>query len=440
VSSHDAAHPDPLERRHVNAARPAIVALTLGVAVLVVCYLLGRSSQDGLRRFWLAYIHNYAYFLTLSLGALFFVMLQHLTRSGWSVVVRRPAEIMAANLVVLAILFVPIAINVAGGSGTAYPWAQPPSAFSHGAPADAAQAVEHNPAADHGQSAGYNEHADSIAGKRPFLNASFFIVRWIVYFAIWAGLARWFLTRSLRQDQSGDATLTLSMQRCSAPAMVAFALTVTLASFDLLMSLDPAWFSTIFGVYFFAGSVVGFLAALIVIVAGLQKRGVLAHSINAEHYHDMGKLLFAFVFFWGYIAFSQYMLMWYGNLPEETGWYFRRGCATQAPNVWSWVIVLILLGHFVVPFVFLLSRSVKRHRRRLVFWAVWMLVLHWIDLYWLVMPELTTTHLPLGPIEIGCLLGTGSVFVAGLAWTASRMSLLPVGDPRLPESLAFRNL
>ena len=458
----------------MTAAGVAGKALIAGVVVLAASYLLSRFTQDGSRRFWLSYVHNFAFFLSLSLGALFFVVLQHLTRSGWSVVVRRPAEIVAANLLVLAAMFVPIAFIVAGGSGTVYPWAKPASAFAHlntdqdhattahasaGAGVEARLAAydERNVTSGHAGAAQAEDHARAhepsaadhddhaahdalIAKKRAYLNAPFFILRWIAYFAVWAGLGWWFWTRSMHQDASGDVALTHAMQRRSAPAMLLFALTVTLASFDLLMSLDPVWFSTIFGVYFFSGCAVGFFALLIVTLAGLQKGGVLTRSVTPEHYHDLGKLLFAFVFFWGYIAFSQYMLIWYGNIPEETGWFFRRGCATQAPNVWSYVIVLILLGHFLLPFVALLSRNVKRHRRLLVFWAVWMLVLHWVDLYWLVMPQLTTQYLPLGVVEIGCLAGLGAVFFAGLARLGAGRSLLAVGDPRLNESLAFENM
>jgi hypothetical protein len=480
VSAHGQAHLDPDEQRHINVSRAGVGLLVAGLVVLAAVYLLARGSEGGPRRFWLAYVHNYAFFLSLSLGALFFVLLQHVTRSGWSVVIRRTAEVIAANLLVLAGLFVPIAAVVMGGSGILYPWARPLSALQQDHATHAARPM-HEPgarpehagvdfrlAADQGVNQGKIDargtdeettavdvdspaeaHAGDRAGghevslileKRAYLNSPAFVARWVVYFAIWAGAAYWFWRRSVRQDASGEVGLTLSMQTMSAPALLAFALTVTLASFDLLMSLDPIWFSTIFGVYFFSGCVVGFFALMIATLASLQRRGLLAASVNIEHYHDLGKLLFGFVFFWGYIAFSQYMLIWYGNIPEETGWFFRRGAATQAPNVWSYVILLILLGHFVVPFVVLLSRDVKRRIGLLTFWAVWMLVLHWIDLYWLVMPEFTTAYLPIGVPEIGCLLGIGLIFVAGLAWWASGRSLVPLRDPRLAESLAFRNL
>lgn len=439
MTAHNDVQPDPHEKRHLSAPGLSGALLAGGVVVLLVCFLLTwLLAAQGTRRFWLAYVQNYAFLLSLSLGALFFVLLQHLTRSGWSVVVRRPAEIIALNVLLLAVLFVPIAGVIASGTGVLYPWARPASAFE-------IEGHDEAPAATQGghddRAAGHivGHEAQLILEKRPYLNSPFFVARWIIYFAVWAGLAWWFWKRSVRQDASGDADLTTSMEKLSGPAMLIFALTATLASFDLLMSLDPIWFSTIFGVYFFSGSTIGFFALLIILLVGLQKRGLLTSSVNVEHYHDLGKFLFGFVFFWGYIAFSQYMLIWYGNIPEETGWFFRRGCATHEPNVWSVVIVLLLVFHFLVPFVALLSRDMKRRTQLLTFWAVWMLVWHWVDLYWLVMPELTTAYLPL-VTEIGVLLGMAAVFAAGLIWWAGDRSLLPVGDPRLAESLAFRNL
>ncbi len=486
-------------------------AALVGLALLVGCYFLGRAGHDGPRRFWLSYTHNFAYFLSLGLGALFFVLLHHLTRAGWSVVVRRVAELLAMSLPMLAIAFIPIAANVLGGSGTIYRWARPlpKQGEAHAAgrfglgiadfgfgdedvstglkesktagggtggtegtggtgdagvrhvlvadsPADVDAVASPEPHADgrapsgqgdaqgagpedaHG--AGDHGGLDALTlSKRPYLNGPFFVIRWGVYFAIWIGLAVYFYRRSVRQDTTGDPAATLSMQTLSAPGMLAFALAVTFASFDLLMSLDAHWFSTIFGVYFFSGAAIGFFALISLVLVLAQRRG-LDLPVNAEHYHDLGKLLFAFVFFWGYIAFSQYMLIWYGNLPEETGWFVRRGCASGMANAWSPVIVIILIGQFIVPFVGLLSRHVKRRPGGLAFWAAWLLVMHWIDLYWLVMPELTGERLPLGVIELGTLAGLGLLFFAGLARFAAGVCLVPVGDPRLSESLAHHNV
>ena len=163
-----------------------------------------------------------------------------------------------------------------------------------------------------------------LAHKAPYLSPAFFIVRWLFYFLVWGWLAKSFLKRSVRQDSSGDPAETLAMERLSGPALLLLAATMTFASFDWLMSLSPEWFSTIFGVYFFSGAMVAFLAAVIVFAMILQASGRLSESVTVEHYHDLGKLLFAFVIFWGYIAFSQYLLIWYANIPEETDWLLVR--------------------------------------------------------------------------------------------------------------------
>jgi hypothetical protein len=196
---------------------------------------------------------------------------------------------------------------------------------------------------------------------------------------------------------------------------------------------------------------VGFFAAIILVLLVLQRMGFVARGVSTEHYHDLGKFLFAFTFFWGYIAFSQYMLLWYANLPETTLWMIRRGASTapeHAGNPWRLVVLALLLGHLLIPFAGLLSRHVKRNRKLLAFWAGWMLVFHYLDLYWLVMPELGghAAHggghhgLPFGIIEIACLLGVGGVFFAAFVRLLARHKLRPMKDPRLGEALAFENL
>jgi hypothetical protein len=324
-----------LEPRRLDDLGPAVirVATVLGVIGLAAGVLLIFVTDEGRPRFFHAYLVSFCYFLSLALGALFFVALQHLTRSGWSVVVRRLAEGIAATLPVLAVLCIPVLL----GMHDLYHWT----------------------------------HSDAVAGdsllqwKQPYLNTPFFIVRVVVYFVVWTLLAWFFLTASVRQDATGDVRLTLRMQAASAPAMVLYAITVTFAAFDLLMSLDPHWYSTIFGVYYFAGSVVGFFALLALVVYLLQRAGRLTRAITIEHYHDLGKLIFAFVVFWAYIAFSQYLLIWYANIPEETVWYLRRQSGS-----WAAVSLVLLFAHFVVPFVALLSRVSKRRKSLLAAVAV----------------------------------------------------------------------
>ncbi len=395
-----------VDRDHVYLERLGLtvfrIAGIIGIAALVFSFVVAFAFEDGLKRFLFSYLTNYCYFISYALGALFFVTLQHLTRSGWSVVVRRLAEIMAATIPIFVILFLPIFL----GLGALYPWAD--------------------------QQVAAQDHL--IQWKRPYLNIPFFMIRTLFYFAVWWFTSHYLLNRSVEQDKSGDAQLTLKMEKWSAPIMILFALTITFASFDWLMSLDPHWFSTIFGVYYFAGSVTGFFALITLVTYLLQQSGRLVKLVTVEHYHDYGKLLFGFVFFWGYIAFSQYMLIWYANIPEETGWIFNR---THGP--WTIIGVILILGHFAIPFLGLISRYAKRRKIILTFWAVWMLVMHWIDLYWLVMPEFKSDTLPVHIIDLGCLLGIGGLFVATIAHIARGKALIPLKDPRLHDSLTFEN-
>jgi hypothetical protein len=392
------------ENRHLGALgerlwRGLALVGAVGVAASIA---IAAAIPGGWRSFFFAYLVNFAYLLSLSLGALYFVVLHHLTHAGWSVVVRRVSEAVAAALPFLALLFVPILLGV----HELYPWSQ--AAFGAGG---------------HGE-----------AGKAAYLNAPFFILRWFVYFAIWGVIARSYFRDSLAQDTSGDVGLTLKMQRRAALAMVAFALTLTFASIDLVMSLDPHWYSTMFGVYYFAGSVVGIYALLTVLVFGLQARGFLRNAITVEHYHDLGKLLFGFVVFWAYIAFSQYMLIWYANIPEETSWLAHR-----QQNGWGWVGLALLFGHFLLPFVALLSRAPKRRPRMLVVAAAWMLMMHWVDVFWMVAPAGSPENPIPHVLDLTLLVGLGSWFLAAVAFAIRGRSLVPERDPRLAESITFEN-
>jgi hypothetical protein len=217
----------------------------------------------------------------------------------------------------------------------------------------------------------------------------------------------------------------------SAPGVIVYAITVTFASIDLLMSLEPAWFSTVFGVYYFSGAAVGALGVIILVCLRLDGRGRLGGTVSTDHYHDLGKLLFSFVFFWAYIAFSQYMLIWYANLPEETIWYWHR-----QREGWAAVSVALLAGHFIVPFLGLLPRSARRDRRMLGFWAAWLLVLHWVDVHWIVMAPVHSARAAFGVIDLACLAGLVGLWAAAWSLTARGNALVAVRDPRLDEALA----
>jgi len=433
----DYAHPGSESERvqmPQSGRKLALILVVAGLVALLASVALGWSLHDDWRRFYSTYLVSFLFCLSIAIGGLFFVLLQHLTRAGWSVSVRRMAEALAATLPVLAILAVPIVVSVIALRGQLYPWARP-------LPTGGAAEVR---AEGHGPAMSAADHAgtlDSLTlAKRAFLNPTFFLVRLAVYLGVWAGLAIWYWRTSLRQDQTGDAGLTTQMQTLSAPAMLLYAITVTGAAFDLLMSLDPHWYSTIFGVYFFAGCAVAIFAAIIAAVCAVQRAGLLHRSITREHYHDLGKFLFGFTFFWGYIAFSQYMLIWYANIPEETAWLRRHGMSTDPANItaWSGVALALLFGYLLIPFAGLLSRHVKRNAAAVTFWAVWMLIFHYVDLYWLVMPQIG----PLTPrlIDLAALVGVGGIFAAEFLRRLSGCSLRPLRDPRLEESLEFENV
>ena len=402
------ANPDQREeKRNLDDGRtwfstPAawVGLILLGGGGAVACF-----SEDRLQRFLQSYLFAYTFFLTLALGALFFVLISHLTRAGWSVTLRRLAEDLAVCLWLSALLFVPIIL----GLGHLYEWARPE--------------IVANDAL--------------LQEKEAYLNVPFFILRWVFYFTVWIGLAHYFYRLSGQQDETGDPALTLRMERLSAPGMLLFSLTITFASFDLLMSLDAHWFSTIFGVYFFAGITASFFALLALLVIVIQRFGILEQSVTVEHLHDLGKLTFGFIVFWAYIAFSQYMLIWYGNLPEETGWYERR-----QEGAWMWASLVLLVGHFFVPFLFLMSKHIKRRKGLLAAGACWVLLMHAFDLYWIIMPQKhfgEAGRIPFHPFDVVCMAGFALLFFAAGRDAMRRRCLIPQRDPRLAEALAFEN-
>jgi len=384
-------------RREGTGGLP-LIAAALGALLLAAAFLLGKGQAPQLFR---SYLLNWVYFTILALGGLFFVILQHLTRAGWSVVVRRLAEAVGATLPVMALLFVPLAFGVRA----VYPWAN--------------GAAAHDPV---------------VALKSAWLAPGPWVVRAAVYLVLWALLGWWFWRQSERQDRMGALAITRRMQAVSAPAMMAFGITLTLAAFDWIMSLTPRWYSTVFGGYLFGGLAMSAFALLILLALLLQGRGALEGVVTMEHFHDLGKLMFAFVVFWVYIAFSQFMLQWYANIPEEANWF-----AERLNHGWLPLSRALVVGHFVVPFFFLLLRDVKRHRIGLWVSALWLLLMEWLDLYWLIMPGLYHEGPRLHLLDVLTFLALGLLFVGALAWTLRRRALVPVNDPRLVESLAFEN-
>ncbi|HEY2584356.1 MAG TPA: hypothetical protein VGI81_01175 [Tepidisphaeraceae bacterium] len=445
----------------------SFLAIAGFVAALVLGWFLGGSYMP-LRRFFFAYLVAFCFFLSLSLGSLIIVLLQHVTRAAWSVGVRRILENVAALMPVLGILAIPLIVTVAIERGTVYRWALPLSratpeaihAAQNGEPDEEAettattstqseQVKSENPEV---QPEGEAVEApklilDSVTlQKRGWMNPWFWIARVVVYFITWSIIAMWYRKQSLLQDETGDPELSRRMTYWAGLSLVIMGLTLTGAAGDFIMSLDPHWYSTMFGVYFFAGSFVSAWALPILITRLVQKAGYLSRSVTREHYHDLGKWLFGFTFFWGYIAFGQYMLLWYANIPEEIEWFNRHGATTVTRHItgWSYLILSLLFGQLLIPFAGLLSRHVKRAIAILTFWAAWVLTFHFLDVYWMVMPEY---HVAGGPhwtavsliVDLAALLGMGGLLTVVLLRLMAPHSLRPAQDPRFPEALAFVN-
>jgi hypothetical protein len=370
---------------------PAI-GLVLAVVGLGASLALGFMSEAARSQLWHSWLVGSLFVLSIALGALFFVLVHHSTQAGWSVVVRRIAEDIMATLPFLALLFAPL---LAFGMGDLFHWS----------------------------------HA------KEYLNTTFFVIRTVVYFAIWSALAIWFGWLSRLQDDSGDHELTRRMRKTSLPGLLLFALTVTFFAFDWLMSLNDGWYSTIFGVYFFAGSAMAFFAFFALTVIAGRRAGLLAGVVTTEHQHDIGKLLLTFVAFWAYMAFSQFLLIWYANLPEETSFFAQRYTGS-----WLTAGAVLLFGHFLVPFFLLLSRAAKRNAKALAALSVWLLAMHLLDLYWLVMPKLHPVGLVPSLLDATALIGCCGVFLAAFGVSLKRQALVPLRDPRLPESLTFENV
>jgi hypothetical protein len=379
--------------------RIPVIAAAFALLGAVACAILGPANP---KQFFFSWLVSFLFFLSLALGALFFVLIQYAAQGGWGIVLRRIGETVFATLPVMAALFLPVIL----GLSDLYSWAVPGAA----------------------------EHDPLLHWKAPYLNVPFFLLRAALYFASWSFIAVLYYRGSRGQDVTGDPAVSARLRRLAGPAIIVLALTQTFASVDWIMSLTPHWYSTIFGVYFFAGSFVGFIALLSVVVVAMRGARLLDTVISPDHLHDIGKFLFAFTAFWAYIAFSQFFLMWYANLPEETIWYKAR-----MEGSWMQVSLVLMAGHFVAPFFYLMGRTVKRKGTTLAVGGAWLLAMHFLDVYWQVMPTLHPEGIRLSALDVAAFVTIAGCFVTAAAWLMRRQALIPIRDPRLEESLAFQN-
>lgn len=354
------------------------------------------------KEFFPAYLVAFLFFLSISIGATFFVMVQHLTGSAWSVTVRRLMESLMRALPIFVLLLIPIAFGI----HDLYHW-------SH---AEAA-------------------NDPILKQKLSYLNDKWFLIRNFGVLLVLSVFATRLWAHTRRQDENGSLKHTFAAEKWSAPGVIVLFLGGSVLAFDLIMSLDPHWFSTMFGVIFLTGGALALIATLIVSALALRKSGYLTHTINEEHYHDLGKWLFALTVFWAYTSFSQYMLIWYGNLPEEIMWFEHR-----LEGSWLVISALLVAGHFLVPFFSLMPRAMKRNHGVLGFFAGWLLFMHFMDLYWQVMPVFHPHGFAFSWINLAALAAVGGSM--GLVfWSGFREKpLIPVGDPRLKQAMAFHNV
>ena len=352
------------------------------------------------KRTWHAFLTSSLFVLFISLGGVFFISAQHVTKAGWSVNIRRLMEGFSAYLPFGALF----ALALLFSGDYLYSW------FNKGIVA-----------------------SDTLLQhKSGYLNWTFFLIRLIVFFAIWIFFSKKLNAFSLKQDKTGAPEISNQSIPYSVAFLLLFALSFSFFCFDTLMSLEPHWFSTIFAVYNFAGLFQSFIAVLILLIIYFRRTGVLDKKlVNENHLHDLGKFLLGLTIFWAYIAFSQYMLIWYANLPEEAIYYLHRSA-----GAWKWVSLLLIVFKFIVPFLFLLPRWVKRDEGALIIACGLLLVMQYVDLYWMVYPQLNHEHIVFGWIEIGALLGFIGLFLLSVFHFFSKHPLLPLHDPRQKESTA----
>ena len=369
----------------------------MALIVLGFVSLSGAFVVDA-KRAWSAFLNAQLFVLFISLGSLFFIAIQHVTKAGWSVNVRRLMEAFPAYIIVA----VPFALTLLFSGDHLYSWFNPETVAKD-------YLLQH---------------------KAPYLNIPFFLIRLLICFGIWIFFGWKLKSLSLKQDRTGDPQLSNKSIPYSVAFLILFALSFSFFSFDALMSLEPHWFSTIFAVYTFAGAFQSFIAVLILLIIYLRRQGVLDKKlVNENHLHDLGKFLLGLVIFWAYIAFSQYMLIWYANLPEGAIYYVHRSVGE-----WKWVSLALIVFRFILPFVFLLPRWVKRDEGCLVLASSLILITQYMDLYWMIYPQFDREQVVFGWIEIAPLIAFVGLFLYSLFYSLSKNPLLPLKDPRQKES------
>lgn len=388
--------PEPAESRGKRAIVVAGVAAVIGIVGMVVGAIVDPRQSI------FAYLAAYNYVITTVLGALVFLMTCHAMRAAWPTLLRRLVEGIVVTLPLLAVLFIPILF----GLHALYPWLRPATIADE-------------------------RTRNLVAMKAPYLNLGWFVGRAAVFFAVWIFTGFWLRRWSLASDRGAGAVVNDRMFAMSGVLLPFVALALSFAGFDWVMSLDPTWASTMFPVYYFAGGFVASLALLTVLTWIADRAGLIA-GINQSHYYALGRLLLSFVVFWAYTAYFQLMLMWIADKPDEVTFYLKR-----IHGGWAVVSVILLLGQFVFPFFALLSYDLKQRPGPLAAVAVWILVAHYVDVHWLVMPDARPEGRPYRVIDLFALLAVGGVTVVYGVLRQRGVPQVPIHDPALPRALHY---
>ena len=365
------------------------LALIIGGVALLV-FLVGAVIDR--QQFFHSYLIAYIFWTGIAVGSLALLMLQHLTSGHWGLMIRRVLEASTRTLPLMALLFVPIIL----GAKSIYPWT-------------------------------HAEHMDTPAlqMKAHYLNLPFFVVRTVIYFAFWIAVAFFLNKWSLEQDRSADLRYTKNMRVLSGPGLVFFVVTVTFASIDWVMSLNPDWSSTIYGLIYVAAWSLSALAFTIAVMAVLSDREPMSAVANPSHFQDLGKLLLALVMLWAYFAFSQFLIIWSGNIPEEIHYYLPR-----TKGAWGTIALLVVIFHFGLPFLMLLSRQTKRDPHRLLVLAIVVLIMRLVDVCWMIEPEFSHKGFHVSWQDFAAPVALGGIWLAAFVWQLEKRPLIPINDPQ----------
>ena len=378
-------------------------SLIIGLVALVAGAAGALISSESREQFFRSYLLAYIFWIAIPLGCFAILMLQHMSGGVWGLVTRRVLESSTRTFPLFALLFIPLLF----GLGSIFPWASP-------------EKLAASPALNH-----------AVEQKHLYLNVGFFIARAVFYFLVWILVARLLNHWSSEQDRTGERRLTSKLQGLSGPGLLLYGLTVTFASVDWAMSLDPQWFSTMYGLLFMGGQGLAAMAFVIAVMVLLAGRKPMSDVIKPSHLHDLGKLMLAFLMIWAYFAFSQFLIIWAGNLPEEIPFYVRR-----IQSSWKYVGFALIILHFALPFVLLLSRDLKRNSRRLSAVAIAVIVMRFVDLIWMTGPELHNGSFGLSWMDLMLSVGIGGVWLWFFATQLNSRPLLPIHDPDIESVFA----